>query len=66
MKKEMSRIRSLVDKAYKLDPRIQRYKQEDKDTKITDKEDARSHQKDEEQVNYKYCSCKVIFMKKEE
>ncbi|XP_032520104.2 dnaJ homolog subfamily C member 2 [Danaus plexippus] len=36
-KEEMTRIRSLVDLAYANDPRIQRFKQEDKDKKIAAK-----------------------------
>ncbi|XP_013199037.2 dnaJ homolog subfamily C member 2 [Amyelois transitella] len=36
-KEEMSRIRSLVDLAYANDPRIQRFKQEDKDKKLAAK-----------------------------
>lgn len=36
-KEEMARIRSLVDLAYANDPRIQRFKQEDKDKKLAAK-----------------------------
>lgn len=36
-KEEMARIRSLVDLAYSNDPRIQRFKQEDKDKKLAAK-----------------------------
>ncbi|KAM3959452.1 dnaJ homolog subfamily C member 2 [Aphomia sociella] len=36
-KEEMARIRSLVDLAYANDPRIQRFKQEDKDRKLAAK-----------------------------
>ncbi|KAJ2948766.1 hypothetical protein O0L34_g8025 [Tuta absoluta] len=37
-KEEMARIRSLVDLAYTHDPRIQRFKQEDKDKKLAAKQ----------------------------
>ncbi|KAI5636534.1 dnaJ domain-containing protein [Phthorimaea operculella] len=37
-KEEMARIRSLVDLAYAHDPRIQRFKQEDKDKKLAAKQ----------------------------
>ncbi|XP_049877394.1 dnaJ homolog subfamily C member 2 [Pectinophora gossypiella] len=37
-KEEMARIRSLVDLAYANDPRIQRFKQEDKDKKLAAKQ----------------------------
>ncbi|PSN53630.1 DnaJ subfamily C member 2 [Blattella germanica] len=37
-KEEMTRIRTLVDTAYNLDPRIQKFKQEDKDRKLAAKE----------------------------
>lgn len=36
-KEEMARLRSLVDLAYTYDPRIQRFKQEDKDKKLAAK-----------------------------
>lgn len=36
-KEEMARVRSLVDMAYANDPRIQRFKQEDKDKKLAAK-----------------------------
>ncbi|XP_063229958.1 dnaJ homolog subfamily C member 2 [Bacillus rossius redtenbacheri] len=37
-KDEMTRIRSLVDLAYDLDPRVQKFKQEDKDRKLAVKQ----------------------------
>ena len=65
-KEEMARIRSLVDNAYNLDPRIQRFIQEDKDKKLAAKEAkkqaARARQEEEERVRFKYCYIKVIFL----
>ncbi|KAJ9590343.1 hypothetical protein L9F63_027818, partial [Diploptera punctata] len=37
-KREMARIRTLVDTAYNMDPRIQKFKQEDKDRKMAAKQ----------------------------
>ncbi|XP_021939402.1 dnaJ homolog subfamily C member 2 isoform X2 [Zootermopsis nevadensis] len=51
-KEEMARIRSLVDIAYSLDPRIQKFKQEDKDRKLAvkqaKKDAARARQEEED------------------
>lgn len=50
----MSRLRSLVDAAYACDPRIQRFKEEDKQKKLDAKkakQDAvRARQEEEERV----------------
>ncbi|XP_050305469.1 dnaJ homolog subfamily C member 2 [Anthonomus grandis grandis] len=51
-KEEMSRIRSLVDLAYNNDPRIAKFKQEDKDRKLAAKrakQTAAQQKKDEEE-----------------
>lgn len=51
-KEEMARIRSLVDTAYSLDPRILKFKQEDKDRKLAvkqaKKDAARARQEEED------------------
>ncbi|KAJ9587209.1 hypothetical protein L9F63_019289, partial [Diploptera punctata] len=51
-KEEMARIRTLVDTAYNMDPRIQKFKQEDKDRKMAAKQAkkvaARARQEEEE------------------
>ncbi|XP_069693165.1 dnaJ homolog subfamily C member 2 [Periplaneta americana] len=51
-KEEMSRIRNLVDNAYSLDPRILKFKQEEKDRKLAlkqaRKDAARARQEEEE------------------
>jgi DnaJ family protein C protein 2 len=53
-KEEMARIRSLVDTAYSLDPRILKFKQEDKDRKLAvkqaKKDAARARQEEEDRV----------------
>ncbi|XP_015599796.1 dnaJ homolog subfamily C member 2 [Cephus cinctus] len=53
-KEEMTRIRSLVDMAYNLDPRIKKFQQEDKDKKTAVKrakqEAAKARQKEEERL----------------
>ena len=51
-KEEMSRLRSLVDAAYACDPRILRFKEEDKQKKLDDKkakQDAVRARKEEEE-----------------
>ncbi|RZF43505.1 hypothetical protein LSTR_LSTR005241 [Laodelphax striatellus] len=53
-KEEMVRIRGLVDLAYSIDPRIAKFKQEDKDKKVAAKkakqDAARARQEEEERV----------------
>lgn len=53
-KEEMTRIRSLVDMAYSLDPRIKKFQQDDKDKKTAVKrakqEAAKARQLEEERV----------------
>ncbi|KAL0273066.1 UNVERIFIED_CONTAM: hypothetical protein PYX00_005829 [Menopon gallinae] len=53
-KEEMSRIRSLVDLAYELDPRIAKFRNEDKEKKLAykraKKEAAKAKQEEEERV----------------
>jgi DnaJ family protein C protein 2 len=61
-KEEMTRIRSLVDTAYSLDPRILKFKQEDKDRKLAvkqaKKDAARARQEEEDRVR-KLVGCTV-------
>ncbi|XP_076237359.1 dnaJ homolog subfamily C member 2 isoform X2 [Calliopsis andreniformis] len=53
-KEEMARIRSLVDMAYNIDPRIKKFQQEDKDKKTAVKkakqEAAKARQQEEERI----------------
>lgn len=53
-KEEMTRIRSLVDTAYNLDPRIKKFQQDDKDKKTAVKkakqEAAKARQQEEERI----------------
>ncbi|EEB12438.1 conserved hypothetical protein [Pediculus humanus corporis] len=53
-KEEMSRIRSLVDTAYELDPRIMKFKQEEKEKKLASKrakqEALKAKQEEEERI----------------
>jgi DnaJ family protein C protein 2 len=64
-KEEMARIRSLVDTAYSLDPRILKFKQEDKDRKLAvkqaKKDAARARQEEEDRVR-KLLGCTVPYL----
>jgi DnaJ family protein C protein 2 len=64
-KEEMARIRSLVDTAYSLDPRILKFKQEDKDRKLAvkqaKKDAARARQEEEDRVR-KLVGCTVPYL----
>lgn len=61
----MARIRSLVDTAYSLDPRILKFKQEDKDRKLAvkqaKKDAARARQEEEDRVRY-HVDCTVTYL----
>lgn len=53
-KEEMTRIRTLVDMAYNIDPRIKKFQQDDKDKKNAAKrakqEAAKARQQEEERI----------------
>jgi DnaJ family protein C protein 2 len=69
-KEEMTRIRSLVDMAYNIDPRIKKFQQEDKDKKNAAKrakqEAAKARQQEEERIARDAAEKKKLEQEKQE